>query len=137
MKFKSIPIGFLAVLDERVVDELVHDAYQTRCRLSETGMCKVCRREHDHYSADLVPMDRPFPSVQSQAITSPVQKAAQSQRSGSLLRRITNEEALTRSVLVSTTDMHLARDIGAAVRRAYQIERDNPQQKELRVVWRH
>lgn len=136
MKFKSIPIGFLAVLDEQVVEELVHDASQTQCRVKVPAMRQVCHREHDHYSADLVPLDRSFPSVKRQAISSPVQKAAQSQRLSTPLKRIVTEEVFARSVLVSTTDMHLAREIGAAVRRA-QCELDNLQQKGLRVVWRH
>lgn len=133
MKFKSIPIGFLAVLDEQVVEELGHDAYQRRCGAAESGICKVCRREYDDHSLTL---GRALFGAQGQPITSLANKPAQPRRVGASVKRISTEEKLTRSVVVSTTDVHVARDIGAAVRRA-QSELDNLQQKGLRVIWRH
>ncbi len=137
MRFKSIPIGFLAVLDEEVVEELVHDVSRTKCTVREPAICKVCRREHDHYSADLVTLDRSVFCAQSPQITSLVDKPSHSQSVNSPLKRIITEAHLNRSVLVSTTDMYLASDIGAAVRRVYQSELDNLSQNRLRVVWRH
>lgn len=136
MNVKSIPIGFLAVLDEQVVEELVHNNHEAKCSVADPATYKVCRREQDDYLADLVILDRTNFGAQSQPIASLVHEPAQSDRLGSPLKRVITEEKPTRSVLVSTTDMRLASAIGAAVRRA-QSELDNLQQKGLRVIWGH
>ncbi len=55
------------------------------------------------------------------------------------LKRIMAIEARDDGVLVTTTDSHLARRIGGALRRAYQGELDYAYNKEddsLRVAWK-
>ncbi|MGZ4960153.1 MAG: hypothetical protein ACXV7J_12925 [Methylomonas sp.] len=136
MKVKNIPIGFLAVLDEQVLEELVHDNHEAECSVSKPSLYKVSDREHDQDSRGLVTLDRINSGTQSQKVSDLRHEPAQSRRLGFSSKGAITEETRTRSVLVSTTDMRLARDIGAAVRRA-QSELDNQQQKGLRVIWGH
>lgn len=132
MKVKNIPIGFLAVLDEQVLEELVHDNHEAS--VAETATYEVDGPKHDPDFADLA-TDRTVFAAQSQPVGLKYEPE-QSPHSGLPLRRSFTPKKRTRSVLVSTTDMGLARDICAAVRRA-QSELDNLQQKGVRVVWGH
>lgn len=137
MKFKNIPIGFLAIVDEGVMEELVHEVGQKQCRLTEPAVCKVRRRGLDHYSAELVPLAASLFATQTQPITSPSPQPTRPQPVAASPRRVATVGNLNQSVLVSTTDMHLACDIAAAVRRVYQRDLAGMCLNTLRVIRRH
>ena len=73
-------------------------------------------------------------------ITHLINREEQRERKEHPLKRIMNVEQKDDEMLVTTTDIHLARGIGEAVHRAYRGELDfhyNKEENLLRVNWVH
>lgn len=166
MSTRSIPPGFLTVRRDRLWQEQVHDAYKSRGKLPEPTVCPqcgavfhegrwqwskapagahpetcpACHRIHDHYPAGFLTLEGPFFQAHRDEIMRLVRNEEQRERAEHPLKRIMDVEESDSEVLVTTTDIHLARRIGEAVHHAYQGELEfhyNPDQNLLRVHWTH
>ena len=164
---KNIPAGFHQIeRHDGIFQEQVHDAYKARGKLPEPTVCSqcnavfqggrwrwgdipavahretcpACHRIHDHYPAGFVTLEGPFFLAHQDEIMRLVHNHEQRERAEHPLQRIMAVEEQDGSVLVTTTDIHLARGIGEAVRHAYQGELEfhyNPEECLLRVHWTH
>lgn len=166
MSTRSIPPGFLTVRRDRLWQEQIHDAYKTRGKLPEPtvcsqcgaifhegrwqwgkapadahpGICPACHRIHDHFPAGFLTLEGPFFQSNRDEIMRLVHNEEQRERAEHPLKRIMDIEESDGEVLVTTTDIHLARRIGEAVHHAYQGELEfhyNPDENLLRVHWTH
>lgn len=166
MSTRSIPPGFLTVRRDRLWQEQVHDSYKTRGKLAEptvcpqcgaifhegrwqwgkapegahSGICPACHRIHDHFPAGFLTLEGPFFQSNRDEIMRLVHNEEQRERAEHPLKRIMDIEESDGEVLVTTTDIHLARRIGEAVHHAYQGELEfhyNPDENLLRVHWTH
>lgn len=166
MSAQTSPAGFHPVRHDRLLQELSHDPYKTKGKLPEPTVCPQCRavfvdggwrwgavpanahhaicpachRVHDRYPAGFVTLDGPFFSAHSDEIMHLVHHHAQRERDEHPLQRIMAVEKKDDAVLVTTTDIHLARGIGEVLRHAYQGELQfhyNPEENLLRVHWTH
>jgi NMD protein affecting ribosome stability and mRNA decay len=84
--------------------------------------CPACHRVYDNQPAGYVTLEGPFFEAHSEEIGRLVQHHVEHERTEHPLKRIiamTNQQG---AMLVTTTDTHLARGIGEAVRHAYQGE---------------
>lgn len=167
MSANNIPAGFRQIhrLDG-IFQEQVHDAYKAKAKLHEPSVCSqcgaffhrgnwrwgdappdahhvicpACHRLHDHFPAGFLKLEGPFFLGHKDEIMRLVQHHAQRERAEHPLQRIMAVEDQEHGVLVTTTDIHLARGIGEAVHHAYQGELEfhyNPEENLLRVQWSH
>lgn len=100
--------------------------------------CPACHRIQDDFPAGYVNVGGAFFRAHRDEIMRLVHNAAAREKSEHPLKRIMKVEALDGSALITTTDIHLARGIGEALRHAYQGELEyhyNDQENLLRVVW--
>lgn len=166
MSSRTPPPGFHPVRHDRLLQEQVHDAYKSRGKLHEPTVCTqcgavfheghwqwgaapagaheetcpACHRIHDHYPAGFVTLGGDFFHAHRDEIMHLVHNHEQRERREHPLQRIMAVEDQGSEVLVTTTDIHLARGIGEAVHHAYQGELEfhyNPQENLLRVHWAH
>lgn len=166
MSTRSIPPGFHPVRHDRLLQEQVHDAYKSKGKLPDPSVCPqcgaqfhdgrwqwgeapagahqetcpACHRLHDHYPAGFLTLEGPFFQAHREEIMHLVHNHEQRERAEHPLQRIMAVEERDGEVLVTTTDIHLARGIGEAVRHAYQGELEfhyNPEENLLRVHWVH
>ena len=166
MSTRSIPPGFHPVRHDRLLQEQVHDAYKSKGKLPEPSVCPqcgalfhdgrwqwgaapagahqetcpACHRMHDQYPAGFLTLEGPFFQTHREEIMHLVHNHEQRERAEHPLQRIMAVEEQDGEVLVTTTDIHLARGIGEAVRHAYQGELEfhyNPEENLLRVHWVH
>lgn len=147
--------------------EFVHDAYKAKGKLSEPttcpqchaifhkgrwqwgqvpagthyAVCPACRRLHDHYPAGFLTLQGEFFAVHYEQVVSLIHNFERQQQAEHPLRRIMNmEEKKDGGLLVTTTDIQLARSLGEALHRAYQGQLKfhyNQQENLLRVSWTH
>jgi NMD protein affecting ribosome stability and mRNA decay len=166
MKTRAIPSGFHPIRHDRLVQERVHDAYKTKGKLPEPTVCPdcgavfhegrwqwlaappgahrhacpACLRQHDHYPAGYVTLDGEFFASHRAEVMNLVQNEAEHERAEHPLKRIMEIEEKDGMAEVTTTDIHLARQIGEALHHAYQGKLEfhyNPEQNLLRVGWIH
>lgn len=164
MSSKNLPAGFHPVRLDRLLQEQVHDSYKTKGKLPEPTRCPqcqavfqggrwqwgeapgeahqetcpACHRQHDHFPAGFLTLTGPFLLAHYDEIMHLVHNQEQRERTEHPLQRIIEVEKQGESVLITTTDIHLARSIGEAVRHAYQGELEfhyNQQENLLRVHW--
>lgn len=83
-------------------------------------ICPACQRIKDHFPAGYVTVSGPFFDMHFEEIRRLIQNHAEHERLEHPLKRIMSIEHQNSSMLVSTTDTHLARGIGEALRHAYQ-----------------
>lgn len=151
---------------DNLFQERVHDAYKTKSKLLEPSVCSqcgavyhegrwqwlpapedahreicpACHRIHDQYPAGFLSMKGEFFQSHRDEIMHLVRHHEQRERQEHPLQRIMAVEEKPGETLVTTTDIHLARDIGEALHHAYQGELEfhyNPEQNLLRVNWEH
>ena len=167
MNIKNIPAGFHQIQrHDGIFQEQVHDAYKAKGKLPESTVCPqcnavfqggrwrwgdipanahretcpACHRIHDHYPAGFVTLEGPFFFAHQDEIMRLVRNHEQHERVEHPLQRIMAVEKQDGSILVTTTDLHLARGIGDAVHHAYQGKLEfhyNPEENLLRVHWTH
>ncbi len=104
---------------------------------SET--CPACHRIHDDFPAGYVRLEGDFLAQHREEILGLVHHVEQREKAEHPLQRIMNIADEAGAVLITTTDIHLARGIGDAVGHAYQGELDfqyNTDENLLRVHWR-
>jgi len=167
MSSKNIHAGYRRIeRHDNLFQEQVHDAYKARGKLPEPSVCQdcgavfhqgrwqwgeapagahpatcpACQRQHDHFPAGFVTLEGAFFESHKEEILHLVRNHEQRERTEHPLKRILAVEDQNGVVLVTTTDIHLARGIGEALHHAYQGELEfhyNPEENLLRVHWTH
>lgn len=167
MHIKHIPPGFHQIQrHDGLFQEEVHDAYKARGKLPEPTVCPqcnavfqgghwrweaapanahheicpACHRMHDHFPAGFVAISGSFFAAHHDEIMHLVRNLEEREKAEHPLKRIMAVEKHDDGVLVTTTDIHLARGIGEALHHAYQGKLEyhyNPAENLLRVHWEH
>jgi len=156
--------GFRMLRREQLLQELVHDTYKTRKKLPEPARCgdcgalwhrgrwswgapqagarlvrcPACHRIRDRFPAGYVALKGPFLDAHRDQIVARVRHCEASEKLEHPLQRIMNIEPAAGGLLVTTTDAHLARGIGEALRKAYRGRMEfhyNKSDNLLRVSW--
>lgn len=146
MNMNKTPSGLHAVQHDRPLFERDIDAYKAKGKLAEPTMCPeckavyhhgrwqwmeapanarqetcpACRRILDHLPCGFVTLEGPFFNTHCEEIRHLIQHHAERERAEHPLKRIIAIENKQGAMLITTTDTHLARGLGEAVRHAYQ-----------------
>lgn len=150
----------------QVLDDPMHDPYQARAKLQDPSVCDscgavyhqgrwqwgtpvanalhatcpACRRMQEHAPAGYVTIEGPFACSNRAELLNLVRHLEDREKSEHPLQRVMAiEEQQDDKLLITTTDIHLARDIGEALENAYKGELDfhyNKDEYLLRVHWR-
>jgi hypothetical protein len=150
---------------DRLIQERIHDPYQTRLKLSEPTVCgecgafyhdgrwqwgeapaggaietcPACRRVQDRCPAGFLTLGGPFFAAHREEILSLVHNVEAREKSRHALKRLmAAEEQEEGRVLVTFTDPDLARAAGEAIEDAYRGNLDFTYQEDeylLRVTW--
>jgi len=147
-----------------IFKEKVHDAYTPHGKLSEPticptcgavyhqggwrwmesppnphkAICPACHRIQDDYPAGFLTFSGKFFATHREEIMHLVQNHERHERAEHPLQRIIASQEIGSEVVITTTDIHLARGIGEAVHHAYQGNLEyhyNPSENLLRVYW--
>lgn len=166
MNSKHIPAGFQRVRHDRLLLEETGDAYQNQAKPAEPAicpqcnvvfhhgrwcwdeapqqahrtLCPACRRTNEHYPAGYVTLEGPFFMAHRDEILRLIHNLEQHEKQEHPLQRIMSLEKQDDGMLLTTTDVHLARGIGEAVHKAYQGDLEfhyNRDDHRLRVHWVH
>jgi len=145
-------------------DELVHDPYQalrkpaepTRCpdcgavfsggrwswgaapEGAHEMACPACRRVHDRFPAGYVELQGEFLAGHRDEVLQLARHHEAKEKAEHPLERIMDVEEIAGGLRITTTDVHLARDIGEALHSAYKGElayHYNKDENLLRVHW--
>lgn len=149
-----------------IFKEKIHDAYKIQGKLPEPTVCPVCnavfrdgrwqwisapadanrhhcpacQRIHDHYPAGFVTLEGDFLQSHRDEILHLVHNIEKKEKTEHPLQRIMAIEGQDGALLITTTDIHLARGIADAIHHAYQGHLEfhyNPEENLLRVHWSH
>ncbi|MDD5471726.1 MAG: BCAM0308 family protein [Sideroxydans sp.] len=158
------PPGFKLVRRDQLMQEAVHDSYQSKGKPAEptrcTGcgavfhggrwqwmdapagahetLCPACQRVRDQFPAGFLSLSGDFLAANEAEIRQLISHHEDREKAEHPLQRIMDIEDTADGLMVTTTDMHLARGIGEALHHAYQGELEfhyNPDQALLRVSW--
>ncbi len=158
------PPGFILVRRDQLMQETVHDTYQrkgkpaepTRCpdcgavfhegrwqwmdapAGAQEVVCPACQRIRDEFPAGFLSLSGDFLAANEAEIRRLIGNHEDREKSEHPLQRVMNIDETVDGLMVTTTDMHLARGIGEALQHAYQGDleyRYNPDQNLLRVSW--
>ena len=161
---KAARDGWRPLRREELRDELVHDSYKSKKKLPEPTrcpdcgavyhdgrwqwlpapagaheeICPACHRIRDRFPAGYVTLKGEFFRTHRDDIVHLARNREQHERAEHPLERIMAVEDIDDGVLITTTDTHLARDIGEAVHAAYKGKLDyhyNKEENLLRVLW--
>ncbi|SFU50310.1 hypothetical protein SAMN05216339_10387 [Nitrosomonas eutropha] len=165
MSIRNIQPGFRQVSSHYTIfQERVDDAYKIRRKLPEPTVCPqcnaifqkgrwqwfeipvnaqqhpcpACQRILDHYPAGYLTLEGEFFQSHRDEILHLVQNFEKTKKSQHPLQRIIATEEQNNSLLITTTDIHLARGIGEAIHDAYQGNLElqyNQDENLLRVYW--
>lgn len=156
--------GFHPVRRDRLIQDARHDPYQAKHKPSEPTVCPqcgavfhegrwqwmekpaqaneekcpACRRIHDEFPAGFVTVGGPFFKEHSEELLHQIRNEEARAKAEHPLKRIMKIEDQDNGILITTTDIHLARGIGEALHHAHQGELEfhyNEQENLLRVVW--
>lgn len=165
MGTKNIHAGFHKIArHDGIFQEQVHDTYQTKGKFTEPTACPqcnavfhkgrwqwleapanahqhncpACQRILEHQPAGFLTLEGDFFTAHRDEITSLIHNVAEKEKAEHPLKRIMATEKEGNGVLITTTDIHLARGIGEAIHHAYQGDLEfhyNPAENLLRVNW--
>ncbi|HJV84383.1 MAG TPA: BCAM0308 family protein [Noviherbaspirillum sp.] len=150
----------------QILDDPSHDPYQDREKLAEPSVCAdcgavfhegrwqwaavpahahkahctACRRIHDKFPAGYVSIEGSFAQAHKAELINLARHLESREKADHPLQRIMAIEEQDGHMMITTTDIHLARTIGEALHRAYKGELDYQYNKEeylLRVRWKH
>lgn len=156
--------GFRMLRRDELLQELVHDTYKSRKKLSEPTRCPdcgavfqsgrwswggesagaheercpACHRIHDRFPAGYVALQGDFFAAHREEIMNRVKNCEETEKRSHPLERLMGVEDTAEGVLVTTTGTHLARRIGDALYDAYKGSLDyhyNKEENLLRVAW--
>ncbi len=149
---------------DRTIQESVHDAYRSRGKLPEPTvcpqcgavfhkghwtwaerpadahqeMCPACRQIRDRFPGGSVTLSGPFLGAHREEILNVARNEEAAAKAEHSLRRIMSIEEHPDRVVIATTDTHLPRRIGEALRSAYDGTLDLQYADEdrfIRVSW--
>lgn len=164
-KSPDAPIGGVTRYRDRIFDDLRHDPYQAKRKYAEPTLCETCgavfhrgrwhwgdapsgaqrercpacQRIRDKLPAGVVTMSGKFLVAHRDEILKLVRHEARIEREEHPLNRIMDVHEGPDEIVVTTTDIHTPRRIGAALERAYrgQVEtRYGEDEYTLHVHWR-
>lgn len=165
MGARSTPAGFKPIRRDELWQEREHDAYRPARKPVEPAVCPdcgavyhggrwqwiarpegareivcaACHRIRDRFPAGYVDVGGGFFAAHRDEIIALLRHHETKEKTGHPLVRIMAIENELDGILVTTTDIHLARDLGEALHRAYQGDLEfhyNEAEKLLRVHWR-
>jgi len=160
----NIRAGFRPVRRDKLIQERVHDTYRARGKLPEPTvcpdcgavhhkgrwqwlprpdqaheqLCPACHRIRDRLPAGYVTLSGGFLGQHRDEILNLVHHHGERERTGHPLERIIAVEPYNGGVVVTTTGIHLARNLGEALEHAYQGRLEfhyNDGESLLRVDW--
>ncbi len=166
MSHVTVPAGFHPIRRDRLLQEQRHDAYKIKGKLHEPSVCPrcgavfhegrwqwipqplnaikqpcpACMRIQHNYPAGFITLSGSFFVQHRDEVLHVAYNQEKREREEHPLKRIMGTEEKDGMVIVTTTDIHLARTIGEAIHHAYQGElafHYNPEQNLLRVTWTH
>jgi NMD protein affecting ribosome stability and mRNA decay len=161
---RSHPIG-APLRGQGVIVEREHDPYRAKARLAEptvcprcgavfhdgrwqwaerpataqATLCPACQRLRDHYPAGYLTLEGDYFREHRDEVMQLVQHRAEHAQAEHPLQRVMAIDKRDDKTVITTTDPHLARNIGEAVQRAWRGELDfhyEEGQTLLRVHWR-
>jgi hypothetical protein len=165
----NLTTGFHPLRRDRLPLETLMDSYKTKGKLSESTecagcsavfhagrwqwmdelfeksmnarqtLCPACHRVRDHFPAGYVSLSGKFFAEHEQEILQLIRNREARAKANHPLQRIMAVEKTEQDTVVTTTDIHLARNVGEALHHAYQGElelRYSPDQNLLRASWR-
>lgn len=164
MSSGSIPAGFHPIRRDQLRPEREHDSYKLQHKPPEPAVCPdcgaifhggrwqwgkrpsgshelvcpACHRIRDRFPAGFVFISGKFFGDHHAELTSLLRHHEEKAKAEHPLARIIAIEDEADHTLVTTTDIHLARDLGEALHHAYQGELEfhyNEAEKLLRVHW--
>lgn len=165
MGIKHIQPGFRQVArQDTILQERIDDAYKVKGKLPEPAVCPqcnavyqkgrwqwieapanasphtcpACQRIRDTYPAGYVTLEGDFFNSHRNEILQLIQNFEKKEKAGHPLQRIIAIEEQNGGLLITTTDIHLARGLGEAVHNACQGDLDyhyNENENLLRVYW--
>lgn len=164
MKAKTLPPATPHAKRDALLREAVHDSYKSRrkplsprvcpgCKaVFQDGhwqwgaapaaarklTCPACQRIHDDFPAGYVTLKGEFLSTRRDEVLHLVHNHEAREKGEHPLQRIMKVADTEEGILITTTDIHLARGIGDALHHAYHGKLDyhyNPEQTLLRVQW--
>jgi hypothetical protein len=156
--------GFSPGRKLQLMDDTVHDPYQSKVKLPEPTACSdcgavyrngrwkwgiesghnhltrcpACQRIHDKFPAGYVNIKGRYVSAHREELLSIARNLEVKEKAERPLQRIMDIESTEEQIIITTTDIHLARGIGDALHRAHQGALDyhyEPGQYLLRVNW--
>lgn len=164
MSTRMLAPGFRRVRRDELRPERVHDTYKLRGKLPEPAVCTdcgavyhagrwqwlarpagasevtcpACHRGKDRFPAGFVHAGGEFFAAHRDELLHLLRHHEEKEKAEHPLARIMAIEDEAGGILVTTTDMHLARDLGEALHHAYQGELEyhyNEGENLLRVHW--
>jgi hypothetical protein len=165
MNSRSASAGFHPVRRDQLRQERVHDTYKLQHKLAEPAacpecgaiyhagrwqwgakpagaqeaVCPACHRIRDRFPAGFVEVGGSFFAEHRDELMNLLRRHEDKEKADHPLARIMAVEDIADGVLVTTTDIHLARDLGEALHHAYQGNLEfhyNDAENLLRVHWR-
>ena len=161
----TTPAGFHKISRrDKMFEERVHDPYKARHKITEPSVCPqcgavfhegrwdweqapagahqevcpACHRINDQYPSGFLTLQGEFFLAHREEILHLAQNIEKRERAEHPLKRIMAIEEKDGGVLITTTDIHLARGLGEAINDAYQGDLEfhyNPEEYLLRVHW--
>lgn len=164
MNSRQSPAGFHPIRRDQLRQEREHDSYKLQHKPPEPAVCPdcgaiyhsgrwqwgvrpngshelicpACHRIRDHFPAGFVHIAGAFFTDHREELTHLIRHHETKAKAEHPLARIMAIEDADDGILVTTTDIHLARDLGDALHHAYQGELEfhyNEAEKLLRVHW--
>jgi hypothetical protein len=146
------------------LDETIHDPYQSKAKLREPTACPdcdavyrngrwvwglgsghnrlvrcpACQRIHDKFPAGYVTIEGEYATAHRDELLNIARHIEAKEKAEHPLQRIMDVENVGDQIIITTTDIHLARGIGDALHHAHQGELNyhyEPGQYFLRVSW--
>lgn len=164
MKAKTQPPAYPRVKRDVIFREGMHDPYKSRRKLmsprvcpgcravfqegrwqwapapasARSHTCPACQRIHDDFPAGYVTLKSEHLSMRRDQVLHLVHNTEAHEKAEHPLQRIMKITDTDEGILITTTDVHLARGIGDALHHAYHGKLDyhySPDQTLLRVLW--
>lgn len=164
MKAKPAPTSGRRIRRDKDVREYEHDSYKTKRKLKEPtacpqcgavfhrgrwswgtkpadaheALCPACQRIEDKYPKGLVTLTGPYLEAREEELVGLIRNAEANEKEHHPLSRIMTIDKTREGVVISTTDSHLARRIGSALKDAHHGELDvhyNKAEDFVRVQW--